>query len=63
MWVQIENTERAVDELLKEVEQSFIFVNKAYDDMSQSVERIGQLVQKAEQKNPGLTKDLLNAMW
>lgn len=63
MWVQIENTERAVDELLKEVEQSFIFVNKAYDDMSQSVERIGQLVQKAEQKNPGLTKNLLNAMW
>lgn len=63
MWVQIENTERAVDELLKEVEQSFIFVNKAYDDMSQSVERIGQLVPKSEQKNPGLTKDLLNAMW
>lgn len=63
MWIQIENSERAVDELLIEAEQSIIFMNAAYDDMSQRVENISKLLPKAEEKNPGLIKELRDCMW
>ena len=63
MWIQIANTESSAKKLLKIAEQSIQFEKEAYKDMLQSVNNIGIYAKKAEEKNPGLRKKLLDSMW
>lgn len=62
MWVTAEDTEKAIKELYKTAEASFKYAAESMKEIGEDMEKIGEYIESAEEKNPGLTKDLLEEL-
>lgn len=63
MWLQISDAEQSLDDLEKYIEYSADVFSDSYSDIEKSIRNIGNYIPEIERKNPGLKKQLLNAMW
>ena len=63
MWIQIDATEQSLEGLEKYIEYSANVFSDSYSDIERSIGNIGKYIPGIEKKNPGLKKQLLDAMW
>ena len=63
MWLQIDATEKSIEQLEKCIEHSATFFSDSYADISSNIENIGNYIPKIKEKNPGLIEELQDAMW
>ena len=63
MWIQIDATEQSLEDLEKYIEYSANVFSDSYSDIERSIGNIGKYIPEMEKKNPGLKKQLLDAMW
>ena len=63
MWIQIDATEQSLEDLEKYIECSANVFSDSYSDIERSIGNIGKYIPEMEKKNPGLKKQLLDAMW
>lgn len=59
MWIEVEDTEKSLDELYKTAEKSFAHFISSWNDIEESLENIQKIdIEKIEEKNPNLIQDL-----
>ena len=58
MWIEAIDTERAINEMYDTAEKSVIYFMESYNDISDSIERIGECALEAEKHNPDLIDDM-----
>ena len=63
MWIQIDATEQSLEDLEKYIDYSANVFSDSYSDIERSIDNIGKYIPGIEKKNPGLKKQLLDAMW
>lgn len=63
MWLEIDETEKAINDIEKYIENSAKSFSLLYNDIENSVEKIGKYVPSIKQKNPGLLESLADKMW
>ena len=63
MWIQIDATEAAFEDLKNYIKYSAGVFSNSYSDINESIRNIGEYVPKIEKRNKGLTRQLLDSMW
>ena len=58
MWIEAQDTERAINEMTSAAEKSIIFFVNTWEENLESFERIGEYAPEAERRNPGLINDI-----
>lgn len=58
MWVAAEDTEKAIKELYKTAEASFKYAAESIKAIEDDMEKIGECIESAEEKNPGLKEEM-----
>lgn len=59
MWIEVEDTEKSIDEMYETAEKSFEYFVASWNDISDSLVKIQKIdTDKIEQKNPGLGREL-----
>lgn len=58
MWIEAADTERAMQELYNTAEKSTVYFIESWNDISESLDNIGNNVAAIEEKNPGLVDDI-----
>lgn len=62
MWIAAEGTERALEEAYSAMEVSAVAFAKAAADTRASLNRIGEMSSAIQEKNPGLSDDILDIL-
>lgn len=58
MWIEAVDTEKAIQELTETTEKTMLYYIESCDDISESIENIGNTAIEAEKKNPGLINEM-----
>ncbi len=58
MWIEAVDTEKAIQELTETTERTMLYFIESCDDISESIENIGNNAIEAEKKNPGLINEM-----
>lgn len=59
MWVEVDKTQKSIDELYDEVEKVGKYYAKTIYEMDKSFDRIEQLLPKVKEMNPGLVEEMI----
>lgn len=62
MWMAAEDTEKALEEACNMMENAAEMVNESVVSVNNSLDNIGSMVSAIEEKNPGLTKALIDEL-
>lgn len=63
MWLEIGSTEKSLENLEKYIDYSATVFTDSFLHIEESIRNIGNYIPEIEKKNPGFTKQLLDAMW
>ena len=63
MWLEIGSTEKSLENLEKYIDYSATVFTDSFLNIEESIRNIGNYIPEIEKKNPGFTKQLLDAMW
>ena len=58
MWIEAVDTEKAIQELTETTEKTMLYYIESCDDISESIENIGNTAIEAEKRNPGLINEM-----
>ena len=59
MWVEVDKTQKSIDELYDEVEKVGKYYAKTIYEMDKSFDRIEQLLPEVKEMNPGLVEEMI----
>lgn len=63
MWVLAENVAEAIEEASKAAEKSIGYFAEGMEEMNDNIKKIGNYFLKAEEKNPGLLKEISEELY